>query len=217
MTSIPNKWLIVESGLSSKGPLLLESDSQLLGKSVDCDVQIDNSFVSRKHCQIKILGEDLVVTDLDSKNGTFVNNVRLSANEPHTLKEGDIIDLAIDGVKLKVPVLSKDSEDQTETMTSEVSGVTMYPGSREVIVRGEKLDKPLSPKEFDVLYLLYSRRGEVVSKNDIADCAWPERAESGVGDQEIQQCIRRIRRRIELNHYKPELVKNIKGVGYIFE
>jgi len=217
MSSIPNKWLIVEAGLDSKTPLQLESALQVLGKSADCDIQIDNRFVSRKHCQVEIVDNALVITDLDSKNGTFINNLRLVANEPHTLEEGDTIDLAVNAVKLRVPVSARDSEDQTETVTVEVSGITVDTGPREVILRGEKLVPPLSPKEFDVLALLYTRQGTVVSQDDIAAHGWPERSESGVGNEEIMQCIRRIRRRIEINPSKPEFIKTRKGAGYIFE
>ena len=217
MSSIPNKWLIVEAGLSSKTPVQLESVLQVLGKSADCDVQINNRYVSRKHCQIEIVEEALVITDLDSKNGTFINDIRLVPNEPHTLEEGDIIDLAVNAVKLKVPVPARDSEDQTETVTVEVSVITVDTGPREVILRGEKLIPPLSPKEFDVLALLYSRKGKVVSHDDIAAHGWPERAESGVGNDEIMQCIRRKRKHIEINPSKPELIKTRKGAGYILE
>ena len=76
------------------------------------------------------------------------------------------------------------------------------------------MDPPLSPKEFTVLSLLHSKSGDVVGKDDIAQNGWSERDDGDVGDHEIEQCIRRIRRRIEENPRKPKLIVTRKGFGY---
>ena len=70
-------------------------------------------------------------------------------------------------------------------------------GSREVLIRGEKIDPPLSRKEFDVLSMLYDRGGDACSRDEIAATGWPKRPEAAVADREIDQYIRRIRLRIE--------------------
>ena len=68
--------------------------------------------------------------------------------------------------------------------------------SREVRVRGLVLTPPLSRKEFDILSLLWQRRRTACSRADIAGRGWPERSPGDVGNDEIDQYIRRIRRRI---------------------
>lgn len=45
--------------------------------------------VSRNHCKIELKDNQLVITDLDSSNGTYVSGKRLEANEPYTLKKGE--------------------------------------------------------------------------------------------------------------------------------
>ena len=52
------------------------------------------------------------------------------------------------------------------------------------------------------------------SKNEIAAAGWPERTDGDVGDQEIEQSIRRIRLRIEPQPSKPRHIINVRGYGY---
>lgn len=54
----------------------------------------DKTFVGRKHCQFLIEGEQLFVVDLNSTNGTYVNNERVI--EKHVLEDGD--ELALGGI-----------------------------------------------------------------------------------------------------------------------
>ena len=90
------------------------------------------------------------------------------------------------------------------------------PKSREVWVRGIRLEAPLSRKEFDVLELLFQKRGEACSKDEIACAGWPERSAGDVGDQEIEQSIRRLRLRIEEDPSPPHYIITVcakKRVG----
>ena len=51
----------------------------------------DTHGVSARHCQFRANGSSLVVTDVGSSYGTFVNNRRLPPNCPFTLSRGDTI------------------------------------------------------------------------------------------------------------------------------
>lgn len=60
----------------------------------------DAKVLSRTHAEIKLIGPSLWITDLQSSNGTFVNNERLSdesqTSVPRELKSGDILDFGVD-------------------------------------------------------------------------------------------------------------------------
>ena len=43
---------------------------------------LDGAEVSRAHCRIDVAGDEVSVTDLNSTNGTFVDNKRLSGTAP---------------------------------------------------------------------------------------------------------------------------------------
>ena len=213
MVNQPNAMLIVEKGLSSDEPIFLEKEDLILGNSSSSDIPLNNLFVSRRHCRIRLKDGQFYVSDLGSKNGTFVNGDLIGEDEERLLNSGDLLGLSAESVKLRFRGSSSEAVTQTLTSARDTGEVRIEKGSREVWVRGEKLEPPLTPKEFDVLALLHSRRTEVVTKDDIAFGGWPER-DGDVGNQEIEQCIRRIRRRIEKNHAKPTLVLTRKGVGY---
>jgi len=58
----------------------------LLGRSNDCDITLGVAHFSRKHASLTVEEGGLVVQDLQSSNGTFVNGKRV---ERATLKPGD--------------------------------------------------------------------------------------------------------------------------------
>lgn len=213
MSDQPEAMLIVGKGLSSREPLFLTEESQILGNSTSADIPLSNPFVSRRHCRIRFHGGEFRISDLGSKNGTYVNGIPLKEEEERPLKNGDTIELAVDSVLVKFQSVSECTIVQTATVTVDRRNIRVDQGSREVWIRGDQITPPLSPKEFDVLALLSSRQGEVVSKDDIASGGWPER-EGDVGNHEIEQCVRRIRRRIEEDPGNPKLLITRKGVGY---
>jgi pSer/pThr/pTyr-binding forkhead associated (FHA) protein len=59
-----------------------------IGRSPDNDLPVDNLAVSNHHARVYFEGARLVVEDLDSLNGTFVNDLRV---ERATLHDGDSI------------------------------------------------------------------------------------------------------------------------------
>jgi hypothetical protein len=64
-----------------------------IGRSRDCDIVLNDSNVSRRHAELRPLGEGWTVTDLGSTNGVRVNGRDARANEPHPLNAGDRLDV----------------------------------------------------------------------------------------------------------------------------
>jgi sigma-B regulation protein RsbU (phosphoserine phosphatase) len=61
-----------------KGEVELQSDVTTIGRSTDSDVKIDNAGVSAHHAKIIKVGEDFVIEDAGSRNGTFINGQRIT-------------------------------------------------------------------------------------------------------------------------------------------
>ncbi|PKM51588.1 MAG: hypothetical protein CVV02_06550 [Firmicutes bacterium HGW-Firmicutes-7] len=57
------------------------------------DYQIKNERVSRIHCQITYEEENYYITDLNSKEGTFLNNTKLEGQAKYLLKNTDEINI----------------------------------------------------------------------------------------------------------------------------
>ena len=61
-----------------------------LGRAPTCEVKINSNSVSKEHAAILVTGDKVIITDLDSRNGTFVNGVRV---QNQRLNLGDKISL----------------------------------------------------------------------------------------------------------------------------
>jgi hypothetical protein len=70
----------------------------VIGRSPGSDIVIGDDFVSALHAKIYQKGNEVVVEDLGSTNGTILNGDRLRT--PSTLRPGDTIDIGT--VRLEV-------------------------------------------------------------------------------------------------------------------
>ena len=50
----------------------------VIGRDAACDLQVPTPSVSRHHCEVVIDGDDCIVRDLNSSNGVFLNEKRIS-------------------------------------------------------------------------------------------------------------------------------------------
>ena len=71
----------------------------VLGRSLDCDLWVDDPMLSRRHCQLEpaLEGDGWVVTDLNSRNGTYVNAKRILERTP--LNHRDVITIGKTHIK----------------------------------------------------------------------------------------------------------------------
>ena len=60
----------------------LQDGVNILGRDPSADVQIDDPAVSRKHAAITIREDEVTLEDLESKNGTFLDGVKLTGSAP---------------------------------------------------------------------------------------------------------------------------------------
>ncbi len=67
------------------------SGANFIGSEPSCQVVLDDPYVSRKHASIRIENGKISITDLDSRNGTFVNNAPASQVE---LRDNDKIQIS---------------------------------------------------------------------------------------------------------------------------
>ncbi len=79
--------LILLSGNGKQKKFDLSSELTVLGRRKDCDLYIPLESVSRRHCELDIEGDSLIIRDLKSKNGTFLNGSKIQ--DQTTAKHGD--------------------------------------------------------------------------------------------------------------------------------
>lgn len=73
----------------------------------------------------------------------------------------------------------------------------------------------LSATEFKLLLFLAERRGKVFSRDQLLDAVW--RDEAFVEPRTVDVHIRRLRAQIEPSSSKPQYIKTLRGIGYLFD
>lgn len=68
------------------------SSSMLVGRSESCEITVDQGHPSREHARIADRGQGLILQDLHSTNGTYVNNQQIHGDT--SLKPGDVVKFA---------------------------------------------------------------------------------------------------------------------------
>lgn len=69
-------------------PGAAEKDSWLIGRGDDCDLTLNDAAVSWHHCLLKRHGDGFTLEDLKSRNGTFVDGVKMAPNSPAAVAWG---------------------------------------------------------------------------------------------------------------------------------
>jgi hypothetical protein len=83
--------LVMTKGPEPGQTIALDKDEMSIGRDPNSDITINDAQISRRHAQVTIRGNVVVLEDLDSTNGTFVNGMRLTASQ--ALSNGDVIGL----------------------------------------------------------------------------------------------------------------------------
>jgi pSer/pThr/pTyr-binding forkhead associated (FHA) protein len=82
--------LVVLRGPNTGARFLLDSDEVSSGRHPDSDIFLDDVTVSRKHATFRREGDDFLVSDVGSLNGTYVNRTRI---DDAILKTGDEVQI----------------------------------------------------------------------------------------------------------------------------
>ncbi|MBS1958055.1 MAG: response regulator transcription factor [Bdellovibrionales bacterium] len=83
----------------------------------------------------------------------------------------------------------------------------------EIVVDGKR--HTLTHKECALLKLLYEKRGQVVSRDDILDIVWSE--DEYPTPRTIDNFILRLRKLLEPDPNSPTMIRSVRGVGYMME
>lgn len=111
----------------------------------------------------------------------------------------------------RIRAVSRRATTAAEVESMVVGSVRLDTDRYELTVGGEVLDLPR--KEFEVMHMLMSRAGRIVTRDRLLDEVWG----MGWGDtKSLDQHIRRLRRKLEQDTNAPRIV-TIRGVGYRLE
>src|SRR5579859_5246865 len=125
------KLVVLSEGMTGRS-YELKVDKTTIGRVEDNAFQIAEPSVSSHHCEILLRGNDVIVKDLNSTNGTFVNGEKVSDESP--LKPGQILRLGQIEMRLETdaPAVAapKKPAEQTLVMTRGVNMSELEQGAR---------------------------------------------------------------------------------------
>lgn len=92
------------------GEFGLAEGENLVGRDPQCAVRIRSSTVSRQHARILVRGQQVLVEDLGSKNGTFVRGARI--DRPTPIEDGEALQLG----SIRATLRAFDPESSTDSI-----------------------------------------------------------------------------------------------------
>jgi hypothetical protein len=203
--------LLWMDGEEIKGRWPLDEPETSIGRWRDNDVVVDDRWVSRHHARVRHAGEQYLIEDLGSKNGTLVNGRRIAG--PTALADGDEIQVT--------PLVTLTFVDYGSTAPlpgdRPESGLALDLAARQVYVRSRLLAPPLSHAQFTLLALLAEEPGRVYSRDEVVTAVWPDDEAEGISDEAIDALVRRIRLRLRELAPGQDYIVTVRGYGFKLE
>ncbi|MGD2111302.1 MAG: FHA domain-containing protein [Phycisphaerae bacterium] len=133
----------------SKKVFPLPEGTCTIGRNTDCDIRVPLAMVSRRHAEVTVADDGVVIKDLGAANGTYLNNQRVKGEDD--LEPGDQI--VVGPVVFTVQIDGEPADDELVEVRTKVSAgkAAAQPGpnvatSRHVYTADEEID-PISALE----------------------------------------------------------------------
>jgi len=80
-------------GVTEDESIEVSSPHLSIGRSDMCDLQLHHGMVSRRHAELIVRNDEVLIRDLESSNGTFVNGDPVA--DVRRLRDGDVLSFAV--------------------------------------------------------------------------------------------------------------------------
>ncbi len=195
---------------------------------------------SEMHSQLKLRNVDIILLDLSLPGGKdgldLAREVRTTSDVPIMMLTGrdDVIDRII-GIEIgaddyiakpfhlrevharlksilrrRQPAAPKQNADDDKLIRFE--GWTLDLARRQLLSQGAEVE--LTTGEFDMLATFVQHAGRVLTREFLMDATRGRQLEAF--DRTVDAQIVRLRRKIEADASQPQLIKAVRGVGYVF-
>lgn len=134
----------------SPGPLLrFPPGRYVIGRADDCQLRLHEYSVSRRHCLLTVEPDSALLFDLQSRNGTWINNARLRGQRPFAANDR----LRICRTEFQVQFAQDGAQLD--------SGVVVVPGEGE----GRAIDLPVERRQIEMALLSGEAELKAIASN----------------------------------------------------
>lgn len=200
----PQPCLVVLSGAQKGQAFWIERQEVRIGRSDDSDVRLDDASVSRHHATLLRGPESWLLTDHDSKNGSFLGERPVAAGT--SVRDGDL--LRFGSVALQFFMVQAVGDAAIGTMAT--GGLSVDPATMSAAWRGRTIE--LTETEYRMLAALMRRPGRVLSSLALMRAAYPR--EHVVAESTVASHLRNLRRKLDELSGGSELIRSYYGRGY---
>jgi 3',5'-cyclic-nucleotide phosphodiesterase len=122
----------------------VDEEAIFIGRAPENEIHVKDKSVSRKHVKIVKRGEKYYVTDLSSKNGTFIDGMRVTSGKEYEIREG--MPIAVGNTFLSI------GKAYPNDVLTVLDSIDLFKELDEE-GRGEVKDRPLTAKKnMDLIY-----------------------------------------------------------------
>jgi predicted component of type VI protein secretion system len=203
--------LVVKGGPNSGAIVALVGGSITMGRRSDNDIVVDETTVSRRHSLIMNTPGGYVVRDLNTTNGTFVNQNKLNQSE-HVLRHGDQIKLG--GSDITIMFRQEGPRTLTLDTASSVPVEAALPSIPEQTVQPAAAAM-LEIVDATLLSALGLRKGSVVSRSELLEELWPDEHDDVGKSLKLDEAVARLRSQLDQDPDNPVSLVTVGQFGYL--
>lgn len=181
----------------------LQDGGKTIGRAPGNDVVLENLLVSGHHARIDQAGGEYIITDLQSKNGTYVNGARVSSVK---LKHGDQILVGKHTLVFELDaaqVSAADKDMVEETMFVQSAGAIPGQPPAQAAPETESAASPAPVEPLGVLSYLSGGKGECELTKKLVKMGKGEEADVQIGGFLTPKVVATISRRPTGYHITP--------------
>jgi pSer/pThr/pTyr-binding forkhead associated (FHA) protein len=155
--------LVVTTGSLQGKVIPIAKSSFVIGRDASCHLRPASQTISKRHCAVHIRNQELVLEDLGSTNGTFLNDEKCEGSRP--LRDGDRLKVGPLEfiVKVDVPAQVDKSTLVDKVTETKLPAVPPAPGPKPKKADDEPLD------DDDIASMLLEGGAETPSSLDDAE------------------------------------------------
>lgn len=174
-----------------------------LGRSVQCDIVVDDPYVSRIHCTVEVQGDAVVV---DARRA--LNLVRVSGRDVEVARLSSGALCLVGNTAIRVVGPTRINEADTLKLAVRFnSGLMLRRATRELL-DGEIAVARFSAAEFAAVEVIAQRYPETATHSELGSAIWEG---MGYDQYQIHRLMQRVRQRMG---GLGSALENVRGLGY---